>query len=137
MNAREGTVQRWKRRACNILGVVVPPGYAPLTTTPASCPYDCFDTNCRYKQKKFRLDTYIHCRTKQAAQPFHPKRMSCKSCRRCRRTTTGYTVIPKVNWSAKACISGTMLSQYFWYNAVTVFLVQCCHTTRCKNHFSS
>jgi len=29
-------------------------------------------------------------------------------------------VIPKVNWFANACISGTMLSQYFWYNAVTL-----------------
>lgn len=65
MNAQEGSVRQWKRRACNILGVVAPPGYAPPTTTPATTPYDCFDTNCTYKQKKFRLDTYIqHIRVK-------------------------------------------------------------------------
>jgi len=53
-------VSEWKRKACEeVLGVMAPPGRAPLCQKPAVHAFDCFDSTCTYKRKKCRLDTYI------------------------------------------------------------------------------
>jgi len=51
-------VREWKRKACEeVLGVVAPPGRAPLYQKPAVHSFDCFDPTCTYRRKKCRLDT--------------------------------------------------------------------------------
>jgi len=34
-------IREWKRRACEVLGVVAPPGHAPECLKPAENSYDC------------------------------------------------------------------------------------------------
>ena len=50
----------WKRRACEeVLGLKAPQGRAPMCKETAKNKYSCLDLNCNYKDRTFRLDTYI------------------------------------------------------------------------------
>ena len=51
-NGREGHVRR-------ALGLKAPPGRAPMCKETAKNKYSCLDPNCNYKDRTFRLDTYI------------------------------------------------------------------------------
>ena len=56
----DNPVREWKRRACEkVLVLKAPPGRAPLCKATSKNKYSCFDPNCNYKDRTFRLDTYI------------------------------------------------------------------------------
>ena len=50
-------VREWKRRACEVLGVVVPPGHAPECLKPAENSYDCFNKGT-FPHRKARFNVH-------------------------------------------------------------------------------
>ena len=52
-------VVKWRKSGCVIQGLEIFPDKAPPTKAKAKIRYDCFDSNCKFKNRDSSLDTYI------------------------------------------------------------------------------
>ena len=52
-------IVKWRKSGCIIQGLDVLPNRAPPTKTKAKIKYDCFDSDCKFKNRDSSLDTYI------------------------------------------------------------------------------
>ena len=52
-------IVKWRRRGCEIQGLEVDPSRAPPSRLKAVFRYNCFDSNCSFKNRDLALDSYI------------------------------------------------------------------------------